>query len=42
MRPTKFAPLRLISLMSSKPTKDATYDQALIADAAAYVVDTLG
>ncbi|KEF06748.1 hypothetical protein DF17_13360 [Streptomyces rimosus] len=39
---TKSAPPLLNSLMSSKSTKDAAYDQALIADAAAYVVDTLG
>ncbi|MFH8752134.1 class A beta-lactamase [Streptomyces rimosus] len=40
--PAKSSPPLLISIMSSKSTKDAAYDQALIADAAAYVVDTLG
>ncbi|MEU7259521.1 serine hydrolase [Streptomyces rimosus] len=40
--PAKSAPPLLISIMSSKSTKDAAYDQALIADGAAYVMDTLG
>ncbi|ANZ39545.1 class A beta-lactamase [Lentzea guizhouensis] len=31
----------LISLMSSKPTADAPYDQALLAEAAAYVITAL-
>lgn len=32
----------LLAIMSSKATADAKYDEALIAEAAAYVVDTLG
>ncbi|KOV88295.1 class A beta-lactamase [Nocardia sp. NRRL S-836] len=32
----------LIALMSSKPAEDAAYDQALLAEAAAYVVTALG
>lgn len=32
----------LLAIMSSKDTADAEYDEALIAEAAAYVVDTLG
>ncbi|MFI1015125.1 class A beta-lactamase [Streptomyces sp. NPDC020965] len=38
--PPKSAPL-MISIMSSKATKDAAYQQALIAEAAAYAVATL-
>ncbi|WP_221639469.1 class A beta-lactamase [Nocardia bhagyanarayanae] len=38
--PPDSAPL-VIALMSSKATADARYDQALLAEAAAYVVDTL-
>lgn len=38
--PSKSAPL-VIAIMSSKATKDAEYDQALLADAAAYVATTL-
>ncbi|MGV9614517.1 class A beta-lactamase [Nocardia xishanensis] len=38
--PPASAPL-VIALMSSKATVDAPYDQALLAEAAAYVVDTL-
>jgi beta-lactamase class A len=38
--PPQSAPL-VIAIMSSKATKDAEYDQALIAEAAAYVVTTL-
>ena len=38
--PPKSAPL-VIAIMSSKATKNAEYDQALIAEAAAYVVATL-
>lgn len=38
--PPKTPPL-VIAIMSSKPTKDATYNQALIAEAAAHVVATL-
>ncbi|SCG44014.1 beta-lactamase class A [Micromonospora echinaurantiaca] len=38
--PPGSAPL-VISIMSSKATRDAAYDQALIAEAAAYVVATL-
>ncbi|MEV4683253.1 class A beta-lactamase [Streptomyces kurssanovii] len=38
--PPKSAPL-VISIMSSKTTEDAAYDQALIAEAAAYAVTTL-
>lgn len=38
--PPKSAPL-VISIMSSKSTEDAAYDQALIAEAAAYVVSRL-
>ncbi|MEV6392965.1 class A beta-lactamase [Nocardia xishanensis] len=38
--PPAAAPL-VIALMSSKATVDAPYDQALLAEAAAYVVDTL-
>lgn len=34
-------PPLVIAIMSSKPTKDATYNQALIAEAAAHVVATL-
>ncbi len=40
--PAKSASPLLISIMSSKSTKDAAYDQALIAEAAKYVLDTLG
>lgn len=38
--PPDAAPL-VIAIMSSKATKDAAYDQALLAEAAAYVVATL-
>ncbi|GGT46057.1 beta-lactamase [Streptomyces kurssanovii] len=38
--PPKSAPL-IISIMSSKTTEDAAYDQVLIAEAAAYAVTTL-
>jgi beta-lactamase class A len=38
--PPRSAPL-VISIMSSKATEDAAYDQALIAEAAAYAVATL-
>ncbi|MEV4124289.1 class A beta-lactamase [Nocardia sp. NPDC049707] len=38
--PPNSTPL-VIAMMSSKATKDAEYDQALLAEAAAYVVDTL-
>jgi beta-lactamase class A len=38
--PPNSAPLT-VAIMSSKSTADATYDEALIAEAAAYVVDTL-
>ncbi|MEV6876650.1 class A beta-lactamase [Amycolatopsis sp. NPDC051128] len=38
--PPNSAPLA-VSIMSSKSTTDAKYDEALIAEAAAYVVDTL-
>ncbi|MEV4543341.1 class A beta-lactamase [Micromonospora echinaurantiaca] len=38
--PPGSAPL-VISIMSSKATRDAAYDQALVAEAAAYVVATL-
>jgi beta-lactamase class A len=38
--PPKSAPL-VISIMSSKPTRDAEYDNALIAEAADYVAGTL-
>ncbi|WP_372495531.1 class A beta-lactamase [Saccharopolyspora soli] len=39
--PPQSAPL-VIAIMSSKATKDAKYDQALLAEAAAHVVATLG
>nr|WP_244409933.1 class A beta-lactamase [Streptomyces albofaciens] len=39
--PAKSAPPLLISIMSSKSAEDAAYDQALIAEAAEYVVHTL-
>ncbi|MEU8898167.1 class A beta-lactamase [Nocardia sp. NPDC048505] len=32
----------VLALMSSKPAEDAPYDQALLAEAAAYVADSLG
>jgi beta-lactamase class A len=32
----------VLAIMSSKPTADASYDEALLAEAAAYVVATLG
>lgn len=32
----------VVSIMSSKQAADAEYDQAIIAQAAAYVVETLG
>jgi beta-lactamase class A len=38
--PPRSAPI-VISIMSSKATEDAAYDQALIAEAAAYAVATL-
>ncbi len=38
--PPNAAPL-VVAIMSSKATKDAKYDQALIAEAAKYVADTL-
>ncbi|MFE9746943.1 class A beta-lactamase [Saccharothrix saharensis] len=40
VRPPDAAPL-VVSIMSSKATADAAYDQALLAEAAAYVVDVL-
>ncbi|MFK8850968.1 class A beta-lactamase [Streptomyces sp. Ac-502] len=39
--PTESAPPIVISIMSSKPAKDAAYDQQLLARAAEYVVATL-
>ncbi|MEF3114171.1 class A beta-lactamase [Streptomyces chrestomyceticus] len=39
--PTGSAPPLVISIMSSKPAKDAAYDQRLLARAAEYVVATL-
>ncbi|MEV5595275.1 class A beta-lactamase [Streptomyces sp. NPDC052496] len=39
--PPKSVPPLVISVMSSKPTKDAAYDQSLLARAAGYVVATL-
>jgi beta-lactamase class A len=38
--PPDAAPL-VVAIMSSKATRDAAYDQALLAEAAAYVMDTL-
>jgi beta-lactamase class A len=38
--PPDSAPL-VVAIMSGKATRDAAYDQALLAEAAAYVVDTL-
>ncbi|UAK32048.1 class A beta-lactamase [Nocardia asteroides] len=38
--PPDSAPL-VVAIMSGKATRDAAYDQALLADAAAYVVETL-
>jgi beta-lactamase class A len=38
--PPKSGPL-VIAIMSSKATKDASYNQALIAEAAAYIVASL-
>ncbi|WP_030019754.1 hypothetical protein [Streptomyces monomycini] len=38
--PTESAPPVVVSIMSSKPAKDAAYDQQLLARAAEYAVAT--